>query len=767
MVRSPSFVAFAALIIALSACNSGTAPQAPGGGSGGSAGGSAGSGGGSAGSGGGAAGGAGGGFAGGSGGGSAGGGSAGGSGGGAAGGAGGGSGGGAGGGSVSCDECTAGATQCSGDEQQTCVTRAGDGCHVWGSPASCAAGQSCSGASCAASSASTSWTVLIYMAADNKLEADALANLEQLAEVGSNAQVKFVVQIDRGLVYTRASLGNISWTQGGAKRLLVNNGSFTLLQELGPTDSGDGTVFSDFIHWGVTNYPAQHTMLILWGHGGGWSGGFGVDESSSDSLSLGKLKSGLTNGLAGTGVSKFDLLGLDASLMSSLEVLDQLGGFANYAVASEEMQPGAGWDYAGFSDMASTPSIDPIQVGKDLVDGFVGQGGGAAATLAVIDITQLSLVRAALRHAISTLVPMMPGIDVAIATARDRTLEFGKSADPASSFNIVDIGDFFLQLAQVNSATASLSTSMNQALSAAILYQRGGAAESQARGLTLYFPPNSTVYDQPGYTALADAAGWHTFLDDWYSNGAAAMPPRFASGAQLTTSLAGSGSVLLASCALDPATAATASSADFYFGFASPETSAGAGDDAVFFVGNNTASISNNTVSAAWNLSVFELSQTLTAGGAASTSFSFIEVVPQSGGTSVASIPLVYLPPGVTHCSDAAAEGAVRQLVFKSSGTVLQDTLYVKEKGAISQLSPAPGSHLAAQIPIYLGSKNFTQAPTSSGWFCLSTQFDATQAITYAASRVTTQGTNLMTALELDVADSNGAGDKRTAFGNY
>jgi hypothetical protein len=757
MIRSLGFVALAALVVSLSACNSSTSPEDPGGGSGGgSAGGSAGSGGGSAG--GGVAGGAGGGNAGG-----AGGGNAGGSGGGSAGGAGGG----AGGGSVSCDECTAGAKQCSGDEQQTCVTRASDGCHVWGSPASCLAGQSCSGASCAASSASTSWTVLIYMAADNTLEADALLNLEQLAQVGSTSQVKFVVQIDRGLVYTHASLGNISWTRGGAKRLLVNNGSFTLLQELGPTDSGDETVFSDFIHWGVTNYPAQHTMLILWDHGGSWAGGFGVDDTSNDYLSIGKLKSGLASGLAGTGVSKFDLLGFDACLMSSLEVLDELGGFANYYVGSEEEEPGAGWDYTGFVDIASTPSIDPIQVGKDIVDAFVGQNAEATATLAVIDITQLSLVRSALGHAISTLVPMMPGIDVAIATARDRTLEFGKSADPASSFNIVDIGDFFVQLAQVNSATASLSTSMNQALSAAILYQRGGAAESQARGLTLYFPPNSSVYDQAGYTALADAAGWHTFLDDWYSNGAAAAPPHFASGAQLTTSLAGSGSVLLASCALDPATAVTASSADFYFGFASPETSAGAGDDAVFFVGNNTASISNNTVSAAWNLSVFELSQTLTAGGAASTSFSFIEVVPQSGGSSVASIPLVYLPPGVTHCSDAAAEGAVRQLVFNSSGTVLQDTLYVKEKGAVSQLSAAPGSHLAAQIPIYLGSKNFTQAPTSSGWFCLSTQFDATQAITYAASRVTTQGTNLMTALELDVADSNGAGDKRTAFGNY
>ena len=752
MVRSLGFVALAALVVSLSACNSGTSPQDPGGGAGGgSAGGSAGSGGGSAGgSAGGVAGGSGGGNAGGAGGGNA-----------------GGSGGGSGGGSVSCDECTAGGTQCSGDEQQTCVTRASDGCHVWGSPASCSAQQSCSGTSCATSSASTSWTVLIYMAADNTLEADALLNLEQLAQVGSTSHVKFVVQIDRGLVYTHASLGNISWTRGGAKRLLVNNGSFTLLQELGPTDSGDETVFSDFIHWGVTNYPAQHTMLILWDHGGSWSGGFGVDDTSNDYLSIDKLKSGLTSGLAGTGVSKFDLLGFDACLMSSLEVLDQLGGFANYYVGSEEEEPGAGWDYTGFSAMASTPSIDPIQVGKDIVDGFVGQHGEATATLAVIDITQLSLLRTALGRAISTLVPLMPGIDIAIATARDRTLEFGKSADPASSFNIVDIGDFFVQLAQVNSATASLSTSINKALSATILYQRGGAAESQARGLTLYFPPNSTVYDQAGYAAFSGATGWNTFLDDWYSNGSAATPPRFASGAQLTTSLTGSGSVLLASCALDSATAASASSADFYFGFASPESSAGAGDDAVFFVGNNTASIANSAVSAAWNLSVFELSQTLTAGGAASTSYSFIEVVPQSGGNSVASIPLVYLPPGVIHCSDATAEGAIRQLVFNSSGTVLQDTLYVKEKGAISQLAPEAGSHLAAQIPIYFGSKNFTQAPTGSGWFCLPTQFDATQAITYAASRVTTQGTNLMTALELDVADSNGAGDKRTAFGNY
>ena len=40
---------------------------------------------------------------------------------------------------------------------------------------------------------------------------------------------------------------------------------------LGQTNAGDPNVLSDFVSWAEANYPADHTALIIWGHGSGLS----------------------------------------------------------------------------------------------------------------------------------------------------------------------------------------------------------------------------------------------------------------------------------------------------------------------------------------------------------------------------------------------------------------------------------------------------------------------------------------------------------------
>ena len=36
-------------------------------------------------------------------------------------------------------------------------------------------------------------------------------------------------------------------------------------------DMGDTAVLTDFLRWGVKEYPANHMGVILWNHGGGQS----------------------------------------------------------------------------------------------------------------------------------------------------------------------------------------------------------------------------------------------------------------------------------------------------------------------------------------------------------------------------------------------------------------------------------------------------------------------------------------------------------------
>ena len=44
----------------------------------------------------------------------------------------------------------------------------------------------------------------------------------------------------------------------------------------------------------------------------------------------------------------FELIGFDACLMASVEMASVASPYAKYMVASEEVEPGSGWDY-GYS----------------------------------------------------------------------------------------------------------------------------------------------------------------------------------------------------------------------------------------------------------------------------------------------------------------------------------------------------------------------------------------------------------------------------------
>ena len=53
------------------------------------------------------------------------------------------------------------------------------------------------------------WTVMVYMAADNNLEAAAIDDLNEMERIGSTSQVDIVVQIDRIPGYDNS---NDDWT---------------------------------------------------------------------------------------------------------------------------------------------------------------------------------------------------------------------------------------------------------------------------------------------------------------------------------------------------------------------------------------------------------------------------------------------------------------------------------------------------------------------------------------------------------------------------
>ena len=128
---------------------------------------------------------------------------------------------------------------------------------------------------------------------------------------------------------------------------------------------GDPGTLTAFLQFCDKNYPAEHNALIFWDHGAGPLIGYGQDEIyNSDSLMLSEMIEAMDASpfsgqkstsfwkklsMRGSGETesgrKLDFVGFDACLMSCLENMQIWSKYADYYVASEELEPGDGWNY--------------------------------------------------------------------------------------------------------------------------------------------------------------------------------------------------------------------------------------------------------------------------------------------------------------------------------------------------------------------------------------------------------------------------------------
>lgn len=252
------------------------------------------------------------------------------------------------------------------------------------------------------------WTFMVYMAGDNNLSAAGDADLAELRMVGSTPDVNVVVEFDNA-------------AEHGSRRYLVQkDGKDERVENLGETDSGDPDVLLDFIHWAAQNYPAERYALVLWNHGCGWqpleidkiarsmrTPDYNVREAversaspmarllfrtsiekifsiptsseraictddgtghSLDTIELGKVLQESTRILG----KRVDLLGMDACLMSNLEVAYQARATVDYIVASEENEPAAGWPYHDIlARLTADPGMSTETLAKQIVELYV------------------------------------------------------------------------------------------------------------------------------------------------------------------------------------------------------------------------------------------------------------------------------------------------------------------------------------------------------------------------------------------------------------
>ncbi|MDR5755723.1 clostripain-related cysteine peptidase [Caballeronia sp. LZ035] len=378
-------------------------------------------------------------------------------------------------------------------------------------------------------------TVMIYLDGSD-LEskgAAATANLKQMMAAASSDEVNVIITTG-GADKANPNDPVSDWRT--LRRYALRNGKLELLADLGKKNMVEPGTLTDFIVWAKTSFPANAYHLIFWDHGAGYAG-YGVDENFDkyQSMSLPVMRSALEQARAQTGIL-FDMIGFDACLMASAEVAHTFAPYARYLAASEELEPGSGWDYkAVLSALAHHPGMSSEQLGRIIADSYVAfqqqtavqqRAEGYATvedeflTFSVIDLSRMDAVARSLKSfsmALTAYVQQSPENWVAVAKQRALTPSFGgDTTRQDNAMDAVDLGVFADRLAS-NNIVPEASRVLSAAVRQAVMYRANGAQAALAAGMNIYFPlrqMNDTIY-KTKFAAMDFPEEYKSFLRDY------------------------------------------------------------------------------------------------------------------------------------------------------------------------------------------------------------------------------------------------------------
>jgi hypothetical protein len=277
-------------------------------------------------------------------------------------------------------------------------------------------------------------------------------------------------------------------------------------------DMGSPSGLKTFIQWAEERYHGNITYLVLWDHGSGHDG-FGSDENSGKMESLSDIKSVFNE----TGF-KPDVIGFDACLMSELEVASALAPYGTYLVASEELEPGSGWEYDKWlSQVARNPDQDPLITSRTVVDSFVTATGDQGRTLAVIDLRKVPDIVSGLDD-LGVSLSQMLGEDTGfrlLGKAYRNTTKFAQEPgdEGGTSVDLPLLVEYLVTHIPGSSDTGEkIKTSLNKA----ILYERHDKYIPDARGIAIMDPQGTShetyLENDPN---VKITPGWDSFIENF------------------------------------------------------------------------------------------------------------------------------------------------------------------------------------------------------------------------------------------------------------
>ena len=363
------------------------------------------------------------------------------------------------------------------------------------------------------------YTIMVYMNGSD-LESDYMAATKDLYEMLDS---KFDEKNINLIIFTG---GARKWHTHGIPKdnaiFKMENGGLTKLAQLGKDPMGYPETLCGFINFAYNLFPAEQYGLVFWNHGGGAIVGYGSDERYENTPEKAMMKLSEIDGALGNSDlfrhgEKFSFVGFDTCLMATLEMACIAANYADYLIASEELEPDDGWDYTFLKDIK--PGITGREAGILIAEYYknfyINSDIEDIITISVTDLSKMADVAEAFENlAIEGRTEILNGQYQHISRARSHHRSFGTRGEFSEETDMIDAANLAKSLINL---LPGESLELIGAIHDAVIYKYEDNIE-ELGGLSVYFPfANKTElnYFMWVYSSINQLPEYFGFLDEF------------------------------------------------------------------------------------------------------------------------------------------------------------------------------------------------------------------------------------------------------------
>jgi hypothetical protein len=373
------------------------------------------------------------------------------------------------------------------------------------------------------------WTLLLFWDADNNLEfctEFALATWE--AALTTDDDVSVVAMVDM-------------LAENGTWIYEIHDGTSEAVETMPEQDMSDSNVLKDFVLYGMRNYPAEKTMLVMQDHGYSWRG-LCVDETDGgDIMTIDAMAQAIRDARSENDGIGVDILAMDACSMATIEIAYELRGTVPWFVASQSVVPYDGLPYdMMIRSLVEEPEMSAESFSSLIVDQYLEYYSSKTdydhiypydqdfITISAFNMSLVDELGERFIELTEALEPLVATHADDIKEARDVAVD-GKWANIGGWEYLADVYTLFEELMGIDDGLDIAIEAFLDAFDASLINEGNSWRFYEVpHGMVIHFPPILALYDSKSWQwaqqfvyhdiglDLVDQSAWVSCLMEYY-----------------------------------------------------------------------------------------------------------------------------------------------------------------------------------------------------------------------------------------------------------